>query len=59
MMNTVTILMKLDAIAREANALWHSCETLKMQIAKDSGISDENLRARGIHVPDKKALKEG
>ena len=50
-MTTIETLKTIDRIAQQANSLWHQCESLKQQLAKQSGISTERLEQNGIYVP--------
>lgn len=51
-MTTIEILKELDRIARNANAVWNQCESLKMRIAVNAEIPLNRLKEHGIHIPE-------
>ena len=49
-MDKITVLKRVDKLARDAHALWNAIESLKMSLAKDSGVSKATMRAQGIYT---------
>ena len=49
----IKALREADALAERANSLWHALESFKLRLAKDLGISENELRENDIFVGDK------
>ena len=56
-MNMIDVLKKLDHISLKAISLSGQCESLKAQIARDSGITRSLMEKNGIYVPEEKAVR--
>ena len=53
-MVTLEILKELDNVTQQANSLWNQCESLKLRIAKEAGISHKRITENGIYAPEAK-----